>query len=165
MTEPATPPLDRQSDAYLAARIADGSFPDPQQPVVRPGPLLFIKYFVGVRLPDRHHTWVLHDTTCQTWAIRAFARYLVMLAPVLVLLAVLLPASAGVRVLCVVTIGGGVVMYLFINILVDNDRRAVRAGYPSGYVADVRSRRANEKHHLGVVARRERSAQRRAQRR
>ena len=45
--------------------------------------------------------------------------------------------------LCVATIGGGVALYLFINILIDNDRRAVRAGYPSGYVSDLRSRRAD----------------------
>lgn len=61
----------------------------------------------------------------------------------LALLAIFLPGPAGLRVLCVATIVGGVALYLFINILIDNDRRAVRAGYPSGYVSDLRSRRAD----------------------
>ena len=134
-------------------------------PIQRPGPRLLAWYVLGGSLPARHWTWVLHDTTCRTWAVRELGRPLILLAPPLAAYIVFMPVSLGLRMITGLTWGAGIMLYMFVNMLVDNDRRAVRAGYVSGAVADIRSRRSDASHHLAVVERRERAARRRARRR
>lgn len=130
----------------------------------RPDVRHLLWYVVGGSLPERNWTWVLHDTTCRTWAVRQLGRPLAMLAPFAVAYIVFLPGSLGLRLITGITWSVGIMLYMFVNMLVDNDRRAVRAGYVSGYVSDVRSRRSDESHHLAVVARNARAAERRARR-
>lgn len=139
--------------------------PDWPRPVRRPGPRLLAWYILGGSLPEQNWTWVLHDTTCRTWAVRQLGRPLLVLVPALGAYLVLMPASLGLRVITGLTWAGGVMLYMFVNMLIDNDRRAVRAGYVSGFVADVRSHRSDESHHLAVVERNNRIARRRARRR
>lgn len=38
--------------------------------VTRPGPLRWLRYAYGGRLPDRYRAWVLHDTTDRGWLVR-----------------------------------------------------------------------------------------------
>lgn len=38
--------------------------------IQRPGPLWWIWYAFGGKLPDRYRDWVLHDVTCRTWWLR-----------------------------------------------------------------------------------------------
>ncbi|WP_346278999.1 DUF5313 family protein, partial [Pseudonocardia sp.] len=40
----------------------------------RPGPLRWLWYALGGGLPPLYRRWVLHDTTCETWRLRHFAR-------------------------------------------------------------------------------------------
>src|SRR3954447_16205173 len=48
-------------------------------PIVRPGPLAWIWYAIGGRLPERNRSWVLFDVTCRTWLLRHFARLLLII--------------------------------------------------------------------------------------
>ena len=140
------------------------SDPSALRAVHRPGLRHMLWYVLGGSLPERHWTWVLHDTTCRTWALRQLGRPLLILAPVAAAYIVFVPGPLGLRLITGLTWSGGIMLYMFVNMLVDNDRRAVRAGYVSGYVEDVRSHRSDESHHLAVVARNARAAQRRARR-
>ncbi|GAB2482172.1 hypothetical protein GCM10027265_36740 [Jatrophihabitans fulvus] len=122
-------------------------------------------YTIGGSLPERYWPWVRRDITCATWAVREFARFLAVLGPLFVVYLLFGPGSVALRVLCGTTFLGGVLLYLFVNILVLNDKRAVRAGMPSGSVAHVRERRSRDSHRLAVQARNERIYQRRQARR
>ena len=155
-----------QDKAGALAPTTTGSTADPSAAAMmhRPDLRHLLWYVVGGSLPERHWTWVLHDTTCRTWALRQLGRPLAVLAPVVAAYIVFLPGPLGLRLITGLTWAGGIMLYMFVNMLVDNDRRAVRAGYVSGYVADVRSHRTDESHHLAVVERNARSARRRARR-
>lgn len=134
------------------------------EPSYRPQGFRFLWYALGGSLPERNRTWVLHDTTCRTWLLRHFARTMLIIVPVLVLYLAFLPTSLPIRLLTGLTFSGGLFLFSLVNILVDSDRRAVRAGYPSGLVADLRSTRSNDHHRLANYQRRERIAHRRSRR-
>ena len=62
---------------------------------MRPGPLRWIGYAFGARLPIRYGDWVLHDLTARTWFLRHLARTLVQALPALLL--ALLPGPGWLR--------------------------------------------------------------------
>jgi Family of unknown function (DUF5313) len=108
----------------------------------RPGPLLWIRYAYGGALPPRYRTWVLHDVTAPTWVLRHLVRGVVQFLPFAVVLLLVVPVDKTI-------LGIGVAMGLLIGLLystafVDNvaESRAMKAGYPEGYAAEVRRRRA-----------------------
>ena len=80
---------------------ATREFGGDEVPVRRPDPMRWIWYAVGGRLPSRYRTWVLHDLTCRTWAVRHIARALVQVAPVAVAVFLLVPGTPGIRVAAV----------------------------------------------------------------
>ncbi|HST48648.1 DUF5313 family protein [Jatrophihabitans sp.] len=47
----------------------------------RPSAGQWLWYSVGGRLPADLSEWVLHDTTCRTWALRQVARSLLAISP------------------------------------------------------------------------------------
>ena len=49
-------------------------------PVRRPNPLQWLWYAYGGGLPERHASWVLHDTTTRTWWLRHLLRAVVQIA-------------------------------------------------------------------------------------
>lgn len=132
---------------------------------VRPRGGHLLWYVLGGSLPARHHSWVLHDLTCRTWWLRHFARTAVIVVPLLVLYLAFVPASLSLRLLTGLTFAAAGFLFSFVNILVDTDRRAVRAGYPPGRAEQIRSARAAEEHRLATYQRRERIAERQARRR
>ena len=134
----------------------------PTQPVLRPGGLTFLWYCLGGSVPQHHGSWVLHDTTCRTWAVRHFARTALVVVPLLGVYLVLMPASLSIRLLTGLTFAGGAFLFSLVNILVDNDRRAVRAGFKPGLAHDIRAARSAERHRVASHERRERIAARRA---
>jgi hypothetical protein len=142
--------------------------PEPAQlsarPEQRPRGLWLLWYALGGSLPPRHATWVLHDTTCPTWWLRHFARTLLVVVPLLVTYLAVMPSSLAIRLLAGLTFAGGALLFSFVNILVDSDRRAVRAGYPAGLAAEIRSARSDERQRLASYQRRERIAERQARR-
>lgn len=134
----------------------------PTQPVQRPRGLRFLWYCLGGSLPQQHNSWVLHDTTCRTWALRHFARTALIVLPLLGIYLALIPGSLPIRLLTGLTFSGAAFLFSLVNILIDNDRRAVRAGYKSGLTSDIRTARSAERHRLASYQRRERIAERQA---
>jgi hypothetical protein len=62
----------------------------------RPGPLRWVAYAFGARLPVAYADWVLHDLTAKTWVLRQLARTAVQCIPAALL--ALLPGPGWLRV-------------------------------------------------------------------
>lgn len=87
-----------------------------------PGPLRWLRYAIGMRLPPENREWVAHDLTDAGWRTRAAVRQLVLVVPVAVVFA-LLPGDWSVRILLIalVLFGG-----LFVALLYADSVRASR---------------------------------------
>jgi hypothetical protein len=110
--------------------------------VVRPAPHRWIWYALGGGLPDRHHPWVLHDTTTRTWWLRHVARSIVQVAVPIALVMAFLPAGWGLRAAAA---GGGLALALFYSLAYmpeTTENRVVKAGYPAGTATAARERGA-----------------------
>jgi hypothetical protein len=107
----------------------------------RPGPLQWLRYAYGAGLPAPLRHWVLHDVTAGTWLLRHVVRAVVQIVPVALLLALLLPGDATVRVAAITM--GAVIGLLYSTVFVEaaTEHRAIKAGYREGYATAVRSRR------------------------
>ena len=134
-------------------------------PVVRPPFWLFVRYCYQGRLPVENHSWVLHDVTCRTWVLRHFARWFMVIIPVFGLYLAFMPTPFGIRLYTDIAISGAIFMFALVNILIDTDRRAVRAGYSFNLPGEIRSRAAHERQRVANRERRERIAERQARRR
>lgn len=132
------------------------------QPLHRPGGFKLVWYSLGGSLPTRHSSWVLHDVTCRTWLLRHFARTLLIIVPLFVAYMALIPASFALRLLTGLTFSGGLLVFSLVSVLIDTDRRAVRAGYGAGLPAQIRSQQSVERQRQASSRRRERIAERRA---
>ena len=109
----------------------------------RPGPLRWLLYALGFRLPAQHREWVLHDVTTRTWVLRHLVRTAVQLAPVAVLLYLLMPGSPAVRGGAVL---GGLMLGFFYSVAFmyeTAENRAMKAGYPRGTAREIRDRRTS----------------------
>jgi hypothetical protein len=114
--------------------------------MTRPNPLRWLAYAFGARLPERHHTWVLHDVTCRTWWLRHLARTTVQLIPLLVLLYLVVPGPPWVR-LGAITAGAVIgYFYSFVYVVEASETRVMKAGYPVGAAAATREARRAEQH-------------------
>jgi membrane protein YdbS with pleckstrin-like domain len=73
-----------------------------------PGPLRWLRFAAGFRLPAENRDWVRHELTDAGWRWRTVLRHLAVIIPVCVVVAVLLlalsPAPAWFAVLMVVLI-------------------------------------------------------------
>jgi hypothetical protein len=133
-------------------------------PIRRPGFRKFVWYCYGGTLPAENHSWVLHDVTCKTWVLRHFARWTMVVVPVFFLFFGLLPATFSIRLFVAIAVSGAVYVFALVNILVDTDRRAVRAGYSFNLPGQIRGQRSIDDQRLSNAERRERIAARRARR-
>lgn len=76
-------------------------------PVNRPGPLRWLWYAFGGRLPDRYREWVRHDLTDADWRWRGILRVCVqILLPVIGLLCLPGPWSIRIFTALIVVLGG-----------------------------------------------------------
>ena len=110
--------------------------------LVRPAPHRWLWYALGGGLPARHRTWVLHDTTTETWWLRHLARMAVQLSIPIALVMVLLPASWGLKA---AVAGGGIFLALIYGLAYmpeTTENRVVKAGYPAGTATAHRERAA-----------------------
>jgi len=131
----------------------------------RPTPWQWLRYSVGGGLPEELSEWVLHDTTCRSWALRQVARSLLVISPLIVVLLVLIPGPFWIRALSAL---GGVLMSLLYSLgyLVETtEHRLVKAGYPAGTGAAVRDGRAGDHDAAATARRREKMYQRMDKRR
>jgi hypothetical protein len=106
--------------------------------VRRPGPLRWLAYAYGARLPAEYREWVLHDITTRTWPLRHLVRAVAQLAPLLLVMYLLLPGPVWVRVAAV--LGGALIglFYSMVYMVESAEHRALKAGYPRGTAARVR---------------------------
>ena len=65
----------------------------------RPTAWQWARYSVGAKLPAELSEWVLHDTTCRTWALRQVTRSLLVISPLIVVLLVFIPGPFWIRAL------------------------------------------------------------------
>jgi hypothetical protein len=133
---------------------------EPTEPVVRPAPHRWVWYALGGRLPERHRSWVLRDTTVGTWWLRHLLRMLVQLAIPIALVLALLPAPWGLRAACA---GGGLVLALIFSLAYMpevTENRVIKAGYPAGTATarregatQLRAQRSNERRRTAAARR------------
>jgi hypothetical protein len=127
--------------------------PEPQTPDLiattaerqRPGVFRWLWYAMGGGLPARHASWVLHDTSTRTWALRHVLRSMVQLAIPIVLVLILVPGPFWIRSMAAL---GGILLGLFFSIgymTETTENRVKRAGYPAGLAQAARDRAARER--------------------
>lgn len=129
--------------------------PSERATLVRPAAHRWVWYALGGRLPERHRSWVLHDTTTGSWWLRHIARSLVQMALPIALVLTLLPAPWGLRA---ATAGGGVVLALIFSLAYmfeTTENRVVKAGHPAGTAQAARDR-------TGLVGRQQETQRKRA---
>jgi hypothetical protein len=111
-------------------------------------------YSLGGGLPSRYNSWVLHDTTCRTWAVRQVLRTLLVLSPLIAAVVVLPPAALWIRLLSAL---GGIIMALIFSvgyIVETTEHRLKKAGYPVGFGEQAREARASRERSAAVERRR-----------
>ena len=131
----------------------------------RPAPWQWLRYSLGAKLPAELSEWVLHDTTCRTWALRQVVRSLLVISPLIVVLLIFIPGPFWIRALSAL---GGMLMSLIYSLgyLVETtEHRLVKAGYPAGTGAAVRQGRAVDDRSAATRQRREKMFQRMENRR
>ncbi len=130
--------------------------------MTRPTPLQWLHYASGGGLPAECSSWVFHDTTCATWLLRHSLRFLLGLSPLIVTLLVFVPGPIGLRLGCVAVGIAASVALSFGWVVEIADRRAVRAGYPSGLAERRRTERGEAVQRAAAARRRAKYAARRA---
>lgn len=110
--------------------------------VDRPNPLLWLRYAYVGSLPQKYSAWILHDATCRTWVLRHAARYLALVAPIVILVLIFLPAPLALRIeSCAVAVL--TMMLFYLSFTSDSvDRRVEKAGYLPGTAEQVREERS-----------------------
>jgi hypothetical protein len=120
----------------------------------RPSLAQWLRYSLGGGLPPGLREWVLHDTTCQTWALRQVARSLLVVAPLVLTLLFAVPGPFWIRAVAAV---GGTLMSLFYSLgfmVETTEHRLVKAGYAAGTGQQVRDNRANGNRSAATAQRR-----------
>ncbi|GAA1219406.1 DUF5313 family protein [Prauserella alba] len=109
---------------------------------VRPGPIHWLRYSVGGRLPDELAPWVLKDATSRAWRWRLAARNLVYLIP-LASVWLLLPGPLGLRLS--LSLMAMVVGVFYSQAYGDEsvELRVAKHGFAYGQARAIRRERAN----------------------
>jgi hypothetical protein len=132
------------------------------QPLQRPKGWSLVRYSVGGAVDLEHSSWVLNDTTGRTWILRHFARvFAIVNIPFFVLYMLFSPGPEGMRLFTGLTFSAGLLLITTLVMLIDSDRRAVKAGFHHELVSDIRSASSVERQRAANFERRERLAARR----
>lgn len=110
--------------------------------IVRPNPLLWLRYAYIGSLPHKYDAWVLRDATCRTWILRHAARYFALVTPIITPVLIFLPAPFSLRVMsCLVAVL--TMMLFYMAFTADSvESRVQKAGFPPGTAARLREQRA-----------------------
>jgi hypothetical protein len=122
--------------------------------IPRPGPLRWLRYAFGGRLPDRYGAWVLQDVTAPTWVLRQIARSLLQMSPLIAAVLIFVPGPFWIRGMSAF---GGLIMGLIYSLgylIETTEHRLVKAGYPVGTGERVRAERASDERTVGTAERR-----------
>ncbi|MDT0277338.1 DUF5313 family protein [Blastococcus goldschmidtiae] len=128
----------------------------------RPGPLWWLWYALGGRLPERFSPWVLHDTTTRSWVVRHMARAFVQMMVPIGLVLLLLPGEFWIRGMAAF---GGLLLGMFYSVAYmpeAAEHRVKQAGYSVGTATAVREEAARTRHAEDSVRRRAAAARRAA---
>ena len=136
----------------------------PDVPVQRPALGRLLWYCYGGSLPAVHRSWVLHDVTCRTWILRHFGRWSMGIVPLFGLYLLVVPIPFGIRVYTGLAFSLALYVMALVFILIDTDRRAVRAGYTYSQPSAIRTANSVERQRTANFERRERIAERHARR-
>ncbi|MGK4597276.1 DUF5313 family protein [Amycolatopsis sp. w19] len=111
----------------------------------RPGPIQWVQYVYGRRLPERYREWVLYDATSRTWLLRFALRICFEALPWLAIAFVLLVTLTPIPVPAVL---GALMLSLFLGLfftMTSADElaevRLGKHGFPRGTGKAVRSAR------------------------
>jgi hypothetical protein len=87
---------------------------------------------------------VLHDVTAPTWILCHVLRGVVQFLPFAIVLLLVIPVDKGILATGIAM--GALIGLLFSTAFVDNvaESRAMKAGYPEGYAAQVRRERVKK---------------------
>lgn len=158
-------PIDRPPAAEASESDVDAGTPRlhavGNPPPRRPTFARLVWYCYGGSLPPENHTWVLHDVTCRTWVLRHFGRWSMAIVPVFLLYLAFMPTPFAIRLYTGITFALAVYVMSFVFILIDTDRRAVRAGYEHSQPSKIRTANSVERQRAANYERRERMAARR----
>lgn len=124
--------------------------------VLRPNPLQWLRYAVTGSVPPKNHGWVLYDATCRTWLIRHAARYLVLVAPLIIATVLFLPASMSIRVEAAVAAGLSMWIGYMCFTTESLEHRIKKAGFPYGLAGKMREERSIAAQRAVVARNRER---------
>ncbi|WP_233517523.1 DUF5313 family protein [Geodermatophilus marinus] len=133
-----------------------------QPALQRPGVLRWLWYALGGGLPERHRTWVLHDTTTRTWALRHVGRAVVQMAVPIALVLLVVPGPFWIRGMAAL---GGIALGLIFSLAYmpeATENRVVKAGYPAGTATAVREEAARTREAEDSARRRAAAARRAA---
>jgi membrane protein YdbS with pleckstrin-like domain len=109
--------------------------------VVRPTPMHWLRYAYLGSVPAENETWVLYDATSRTWVLRHIARYVVLVAPIVIAVLIFLPAPFPLRALSCLT-AFLTMMIFYLGFITDSvERRVEKAGYTHGTAARIREKR------------------------
>jgi len=122
----------------------------------------FLWYCFGGALPPENHSWVLHDVTCRTWIARHFGRWSMVILPVFAVYLAVAPLDFDLRLYTGIAVALALYLMAMVFILIDTDRRAVRAGYGYSQPSAVRTANSVARQRAANYQRRERLAARRA---
>lgn len=123
----------------MTGPAADGA-PRPR----RPGPLRWLWYAAGGRLPDRYRSWVLHDTTCRTWHLRHLVRTAAILTVLSGPIVLVVPGPLWLR-LTALLLGWLVSLQYSLFVMEESvEHRVLKAGYPAGTARATRERATAE---------------------
>ncbi len=146
----------------MTTDLAGRGGPGPAEKPQRPGVLRWLWYALGGGLPARHNTWVLHDTTTRTWALRHVARALVQMAVPIALILLLVPGEFWIRAMAAL---GGVLLGMMFSLAYmpeSTENRVVKAGYPAGTATADREEAARVREQQESERRRSAAAKRAA---
>jgi hypothetical protein len=153
--------VEQEPAAAMTHQTAESGTPD--ESIVRPAPHRWLWYALGGALPRRHRTWVLRDTTTDTWWLRHVARTLVQMSIPITGIMIFLPAPWGLRA----AVAGAGIFLGFIYSLAympeTTENRVVKAGYPAGTATAIREEHSHRRQ-LQETQRRRAAATRRAAR-
>lgn len=128
--------------------------------VVRPNPLQWLRYLYTGRVPARNAGWVRYDATCRTWVLRHVVRFLVLIAPLVTMVLVLLPAPFYLRLMSSLAATLPMLLFYLAYAADSLEGRVQNAGYPPGEASRIREERSVRAQRAVAARNRERRAAR-----
>lgn len=110
--------------------------------IIRPTPLQWLRYVYTGSVPRKNDAWVLYDATCRTWVLRHIVRFLFLVGPLVLAVAIFLPAPGALRAEAAGTAACSILIGYLCFTTEALEHRIEKAGYPNGLAQKLREQRA-----------------------